>query len=140
MAIMLSVNGKSKAITEVTDYLPRAVVISLFTWCRADEEDDTELVYGWWGDSYPTVANDRIGSKLYLLQRAKITTATLRDAETYIREALQWLIDDGVARDISIDLDRWDTNAVSAVITITPPAGNPQTITFADLWSAIANV
>ena len=75
--------------------LLRAVVISLFSWRRAatdDPLDDAER-YGWWGDSYPTVADDRIGSRLWLLRRVKLTSATQRDAEFYVHEALQWLLD-----------------------------------------------
>lgn len=139
MTLMVAVDGKATTLAEITDYLPRAVVISLFTWRRADDDDDTELVYGWWGDSYPSVANDRIGSRLYLLRRQKITTTTLQQAEEYIQEALEWLVDDGIASDITIDLDRWDTDAVSAIITITSPAGQ-QSMTFSDLWSVVNDV
>ena len=43
--------------------LVRAVMISLFTWRRANPDDalpDGKSRMGWWGDSFPTVANDRI--------------------------------------------------------------------------------
>jgi len=43
--------------------LVRAVMISLFTWRRANPDDalpGTERM-GWWGDTFPTIANDRIG-------------------------------------------------------------------------------
>ena len=73
--------------------LVRAVVISLFTWRRANPDDDLpgDLRMGWWGDSFPTVADDRIGSRLWLLRRVKLTRQTQMDAEFYAREALQWL-------------------------------------------------
>lgn len=43
--------------------------------------------------AYPSVADDRIGSRLWLLRRVKLTSATQRDAEFYVHEALQWLLD-----------------------------------------------
>ncbi|EPN56356.1 Phage GP46, partial [Pseudomonas syringae pv. actinidiae ICMP 19079] len=51
--------------------LLRSVVISLFTWRRAEADDpiDDAERFGWWGDTYPTQANDRIGSRLWLLRR-----------------------------------------------------------------------
>lgn len=84
--------------------LIRAVVISLFTWRRAalDDPIDDDARHGWWGDSYPTVANDRIGSRLWLLRRVKLTATTQRDAEFYAREALQWLLDDGQVLDVEV--------------------------------------
>ncbi|WP_200894101.1 phage GP46 family protein [Xanthomonas sp. MUS 060] len=51
--------------------LVRAVLISLFTWRRANADDTLPdprgFRMGWWGDTYPVVANDRIGSRLWLL-------------------------------------------------------------------------
>ena len=78
--------------------LETAVLISLFSDQRAAEEDklpdreDTRR--GWWGDS---LTDSNIGSKLWLLSRAKISDGTKANLEQYSREALQWLIDDGVA-------------------------------------------
>ncbi len=71
--------------------LRRAVEISLFTWRRANASDQLEddERYGWWGDSFPLVANDRIGSRLWLLRRRKLTTETIGAAVTYAQEALR---------------------------------------------------
>ncbi|EOW1941973.1 phage GP46 family protein, partial [Yersinia enterocolitica] len=73
-----------------TDNLTRAVIISLFTWRRADPDDDSEQPMGWWGDSYPTIQNDRIGSRLYLLQRTTLTHNTVELARGYLEQALAW--------------------------------------------------
>ncbi|MDR2309286.1 MAG: phage GP46 family protein [Paucimonas sp.] len=74
----------------------RAVVISLLTWRRAEAGDllDDEQRYGWWGDTFPTLANDRIGSRLWQLRRRTLTDDTVRTAEAFAREALQWAADD----------------------------------------------
>ena len=58
------------------DPLTRAVVISLFTHRRADPDDNVDVPMGWWGDTWPVVANDRYGSKLWILQRSKLTNTS----------------------------------------------------------------
>ncbi|WP_252088744.1 phage GP46 family protein [Pseudomonas sp. MWU13-3659] len=74
----------------------RAVVISLLTWRGAEAGDllDDDQRYGWWGDTFPTLANDRIGSRLWQLRRRTLTDDTVRTAEAFAREALQWAVDD----------------------------------------------
>ncbi len=74
--------------------LQTAVLISLFT-DRIAEPDDvipdgSNDPRGWWGDEFSTV---KIGSRLWLLTRAKQTQATLQRAYDYILQALQWMID-----------------------------------------------
>lgn len=91
---------------DMQDSLSRAIVISLFSWKRADENDiyDKELgKQGWWGDS---LNNDKIGSKLWQLLRNKITSETIYQAEEMVFDALKWLIDDGICTDISVSVER----------------------------------
>ena len=119
--------------------LLRAVVISLFSWRRAatdDPFDDAER-YGWWGDSYPTVADDRIGSRLWLLRRVKLTSATQRDAEFYAHEALQWLLDDGQVLAVEIATEKADTDRLNLSVTLTVPGGARMHIHPTQLWQVI---
>lgn len=91
---------------DMQDSLSRAIIISLFSWKRADENDiyDKELgKQGWWGDS---LNNDKIGSKLWQLLRNKITSETIFQAEEMVFDALKWLIDDGICTDISVSVER----------------------------------
>ena len=105
--------------------LIRAVVISLFTWRRAAPDDpvDDEERFGWWGDSYPTVADDRIGSRLWLLRRIKLTAGTQRDAEFYANEALQWLLDDGQVLEVDVLSERVDSSRLNLRVMLTIPGG-----------------
>ncbi|MFL1562486.1 phage GP46 family protein [Pseudomonas sp. O64] len=82
----------------------RAAVVSLLTWRRAGADDalDDGERYGWWGDSFPTLTNDQIGSRLWQLRRRTLDADTVRDATTFAREALQWMLDDG--RVVSVDI------------------------------------
>lgn len=88
------------------DDLPAAIWVSLFTDRRALPDDvlpdDTGDGRGWWGD---LLATKPIGSRLWLLDRAKHLPETLRLAETYAREALAWLVEDGVAARVAVSAE-----------------------------------
>lgn len=84
-----------------------AVLISLFTDRLADENDvlpDARPGYpgdrrGWWGDD----PQNLMGSRLWLLKRAKGPMDLVSKAEEYAAEALQWMIDDGVVAEFDIE-------------------------------------
>ena len=91
---------------DLQDSLTRAVIISLFSWRRADEGDDIESdvsKQGWWGDSFST---DRIGSKLWEILRQKLNDETIAKAQEYSRAALQWMIEDGLVTEINVEAER----------------------------------
>ena len=88
--------------------LRTAVIISLFSDRTAGVDDplpdprDSDR-RGWWGDlNLDGAAPDPIGSRLWLLSRAKSTEETRRRAEIYVREALAWMRADGVAAVIDV--------------------------------------
>lgn len=91
--------------------LRTAVIISLFTDRRVDREDlpvGATSLGGWFGDAFPEVEGDQVGSRLWLLQREKRSVETLRRAEEYSEEALQWMIEDGVADSVTATAS-WDS-------------------------------
>ena len=114
------------------DDLATAITVSLFTDRRAGDASGIapdEDPRGWWADAY----RDRpLGSRLWLLDRAKKTPATLRRAEDYAREALAWLVSDGVAARLDIraawirsnqDTVRPGPNALGLRVLVTQPSG-----------------
>ncbi|EPC4488918.1 phage GP46 family protein [Serratia liquefaciens] len=135
--MILIVNGMQQAVTAPLDKLTRAVVISLFTWRRAESDDNVDNPMGWWGDTWPAVQNDRIGSRLYLLRRSKLTNQTPIKAREYITQAIEWMIDDGVAARIDVDSQRTGIDTLSAGVTIFQRDGNRHNITFDDFWSTL---
>ena len=81
--------------------LTTAVMLSLFTDGRADEDDvlpDGNDPRGFWADA---LDGTRMGSKLWLLERARNLPETFRLAEEYATAALQWLVADGVASKVT---------------------------------------
>ncbi|MDH0730986.1 phage GP46 family protein [Pseudomonas sichuanensis] len=123
-------------LAESDKSLVRTVVISLFTWRRAGPDDpvDDEERYGWWGDSFPRVADDRIGSRLWLLRRVKLTERTQRDAEYYAEEALRWLVEDGQVLGVAITSERADSTRLNLRVVLTLLSGAPLIIDSDQLW------
>ena len=61
-------NGSEATLTDFAkDELARAVVNSLFSWARAEDDDErpTESKMGWWADSFAE-PGDKFGSRLWL--------------------------------------------------------------------------
>ena len=78
------INGQKVDITEYQpDPLVQAVLISLFSWRRSNDDDGVQIPYrkGWWGDTFSSISGDQIGSRLWLLQREKLTRETVALAD-----------------------------------------------------------
>lgn len=135
--MILTINGKNTNPTDIQNKLYRALIISLFTWRRKNTSDDSDHPYGWWGDSYPSIANDKIGSRLYLLARSKLNNQTANFAKIYIKEAVQWMIDDGLASRIDVSVKRIDLTVLVATINIFKKDGCNEEYRFDNLWSKI---
>ena len=103
--------------------LTSAVIISLFTDARASVEDrlpdiDNINLRGWWGDVVSSeVEGDKIGSLLWLLEREKTTDNVLISARRYCENALAWMIEDGVAATVEVNVER-EKNAPSDRLNI----------------------
>jgi phage gp46-like protein len=123
--------------------LETACLVSLFTDKLATPDfvptDGTSDRRGWWADPY----NDApLGSNLWQLDRAKKTRDTLGLARRYAQDALQWLIDDGVASSVVVDT-RWLGNPVGSTmmgiaIAITKPDGSLTRFVFGWAWDNLA--
>ena len=120
-----------------------SVLISIFTNRRAENDDNLineSDKQGWWGDLISNVDDDKIGSRLWLLDRSKTDQQTLLDAKFYIEESLQWMIDDEVASFVNVTTERIDRNdgsaTLGATIQISYSDGNTIAFKFVDLWNA----
>jgi phage gp46-like protein len=110
------------------DYsLETAVTLSLFTDVEATPEEiraaGLDMQRGWWAEAETLRDPDRprMGSKLWLLARGKTALETVRRAEGYAREALQWLVDAGVAASVKVEASRPRIGVIALDITINKP-------------------
>jgi phage gp46-like protein len=135
----LQASQSDDAGTVRTELLYRAVVISVFTWRRAEPDDklDDDARMGWWGDSFPDVPNDKVGSRLWLLRRATITPEVIRRAEEYARESLQWMLDDQLVTDIGIVIAREGIYGLQLTVTLQQDPTLVDSFVFDDIWRVI---
>lgn len=117
-----------------------AVIISLFTDQRTTTDDPPpdELagLGGWWGDQFAEIEGDLIGSKLWLLRRAKTEQETLNRAEEYASAALNWMIQDGLAQSVEASASYDDNRILILSILITKPTGKKLDYRFKLKWQA----
>lgn len=123
------------------DGLESAVVVSLFTDRRVPIEElpaweDGQR--GWWGDSQNADPNDLTGSKLWLLAREKQLDEVLRRAEEYSKQALQWMVDDGVAKSVSALAEWVATGQMALTVSIQKPEDKKVDFNFSVNWQAQA--
>jgi phage gp46-like protein len=139
--VPLYVNGVESSLLAETNPLVRAVIMSLFTWRRAEPDDVVEdTKWGWWGDNVSAVENDRIGSRLWLIAREKLTQSVMNRAVQYAEEALAWFVDDGVATRVTVTAQRIQINGMGLTVTIYRVNQPPLELRFSDVWSLINNV
>lgn len=99
--------------------LETAILIALFTDCRADDGDeipyDTNGRGGWFGE---TITGEKFGSKLWLLYRSNLTNATLTRAKEYIEDALdRHVIRENLAQSYDVAVTK-EYNRMKISITI----------------------
>jgi phage gp46-like protein len=124
--------------------LETACLVSLFSDAPATPDfvptDGSSDRRGWWADPY----SDRpLGSNLWQLERAKKTRDTLATARRYAQQALQWLIDDGVAKQVVVNTS-WVGSAGSTLlgigIAIVKPDGSLTRFAFGWAWQGLATL
>jgi phage gp46-like protein len=116
--------------------LVRAVLISLFTWRHANTDDDLpgDQRMGWWGDSFPMVPDDRIGSRLWMLARAKMVPETASRAQEYAEEALKWMVEDGVAARVVVVTELQGQDRLAINTQIYRKDGTLLDLRFSNVW------
>lgn len=125
---------------DTDDGLETAVLISLFSDRLAGQDDalpdNSSHRRGWWGDSFADIDGDLIGSRLWLLSREKQLAATLQRAREYAREALRWLVDDGIARSVDVDAEFPQQGQLALAVTINRAVTGPVRFRFDTFWGA----
>jgi len=140
-------NGADYAIAALLlqedDGLDTAVILSLFTDRRAENDDvipgGTDNKRGTWIDSFSEVEGDKYGSRLWLLERAKLLPETVNRVREYCAEALNWMTRDGVAKAVNVSAEivrRHPLGIINTQIDIIKPDGSTTRYKFDKLWSA----
>jgi phage gp46-like protein len=125
---------------EQGDDLESAILVSLFTDRLATPDfrltDGTTDRRGWWGDSFGDPGDGLIGSDLWQLERAKVTTKLVPQAKQMVADALDWLITDGVVASWIIDaaIQNGSRLAIS-IIGVKPDGSKTAPFRFSWAWA-----
>lgn len=98
-----------------------AIPVSLFTDARAPAAlvAEPQNRRGWIGNLMTASTMRQLGSILWALDQTRITQETLNLARLEAQSAFQWMLDDGVALGVLIDLSRSSSGGITITIQIT---------------------
>ena len=118
--------------------LVTAMILSLHTDRRAESDDkppsgDDRDRRGWWADAFAKVEGDRIGSRLWLLDRSVRRNETALRAKEYALEAWSWMLEDRVASSIDVTVETTSNGLLFAVV-VERPGRDAVSFRFAHTW------
>jgi phage gp46-like protein len=132
--------GLADGDVETGQDLETACLVSLFTDRLATPDfvptDGTTDRRGWWADYY----DPPLGSNLWQLERAHKTRNTLGLARRWTLDALQWLIDDGVAARLLCDTQFLGPNLIGIAVAIIKSDGSTTRFMFGWAWTGLATL
>lgn len=121
----------------LSDSLQNAVLLSLAIWNRSEIDSGvaaTENVQGgWWADALNELP---LGSKLYTIFRDRLDESSLEKAKGLVKDALKWLLDDGVAKSVDVSATIAGKTSAEFVIVIKKPDGNDEEFKWKTNWEA----
>ncbi len=98
------------------EFLKNAVLLSIGSMARKVSGFSGKLQDdGWWGE--PTFEGDKWGSLVHTLFQNRGDSNTVLLARQYVKNSLQWLIDDGVASDVNVDV-RCDAESLDIDVAV----------------------
>ena len=121
--------------------LETAVLISLFTDSRPENTkinlpSGRDDLRGWWGDQFLEESTDQTGSELWLYLRGKRTNQTIKNIEDACKNALNWLIIDGIAQSVNVTTIIENQFDVLIQIEILRPNNNIENYKYFFNWQA----
>lgn len=129
----------SKGDFSKDDGLRSAVIISLFTDARITDEElelgETEK-RGFWGDTFAEIDEDKLGSKLWRLSRAKQTDENLNKSREFVEKALLWLLTYDVASKVIVETSYPNRDCLLISVQIEKPTGEIIDFKFSTNWEA----
>lgn len=114
-----------------------SVVITLGTNARADDSDVLPRTVntrgGFWGS---TLLGFELGCKLWLLEQSKLDQSTASLAEQYVIEGFDWMIEDGIASEVTCTATIAGANRLDLVVGIFRPALSDVEFSFYVNWES----
>lgn len=125
---------------ETADFFDTSLVVSILSDKRANSSEilDSSKRRGWIGNE---VRDDgfELGSKLWIYEQSRLTRTVMNSIEDVVREALQWMVDDGFAVSIrSVRVEPLPPSSPVVGIGVTVAILRPQSevvTRFFNLWT-----
>ena len=120
---------------KLTDGLDTAIVLSFFTDGRADSSEVSEPILrrGWIGNEQNENEDDYFGSKLWLLDQARINDETSNRSTSFSQDALSWMLDSGYVTKLNIDSEIINKDKIRINIVFTTTNNKTESRQY-DLW------
>ncbi len=121
-----------------------ALLMSIFTDRRANDDDELPNEGdkgGWWGDLLEE-DDTKKGSRLWLL-KGRIDQQALNQAKEYIKESIQWFVDDGIWQFFSVTTEKGGeayNQRLNFQIDAHYSNGQNVSYKFKDLWGSQLNI
>lgn len=98
-----------------------AIPVSLFTDARAPASVVSEPVNrrGWMGNLRSIGLNRQLGGLLWVYEQGRITEDTLNGVNREVERSLQWMVQDGIVNNISVNVGVINNRSIRVLITLT---------------------
>lgn len=121
------------------DGLDTALILSLFMDQRAQDGDTLpgapDDKRGYWADGLAEVEGDRIGSRLWLLERSKLDSTLPQRARALALDGLAWLGEDAVASNVDVNATVTGER-IDLEVTVARPDADVVSFRYAHVWDA----
>ena len=132
----LDFDEKSKDLL-VSDGLENAIAISIGTFSRSKKLNGAANVKpsngGWWGDSLDK--NGALGGHIHECV-GMLGERLCRDVESAAKDALNWMLADGVASDVSCSAEVVNEKFLDLSVVISKPSGNFEKFKYEKAWKS----
>ncbi len=121
------------------DGLDTALILSLFMDRRAQDGDTLpgapDDKRGYWADGLAEVEGDQMGSRLWLLERAKLEPTLPQRARSLALDGLSWLSEDAVASEFDVSATVTGER-IDLEVIVERPAADVVSFRYAHVWDA----
>lgn len=80
--------------------------------------DDNGYKGGWWADAIPLTPTIKIGTRLWLLKRAKVDNELASRAKEYVEEGFAYWLTDGIAQEVQVTTELVQNATTQLLINI----------------------
>ena len=121
----------------LTNSLSNAVVLSLGTWARDERLNDSATIEPQIGGWFGNVLGDAFGSRIWKSFRDTLNSASVSRATAFAKDALKWLVDDGVAKSVDVNVTGFEGTKVYFNVVVNKPDASGEEFRWQANWEAV---